>query len=144
MLPQLELPDLSPEALRALAEYLSKLSTEIQRQAENVEASSQIAQFSRDRFDRARANFDHTGSMVLAYVDNGTPINAALELVTAASGFDHEQVRFAYSLAQRERRHQREIVIAWLKRRGWSDEKIAEVVGLHEKSVTRLRGRKSE
>ena len=139
MLPQLELPDLSPEALRALAEYLSKLSTELQRQADGLEAAGRVRELSSRRFDQAKAAFTNAGQMVMAYVEIGTPVHAAVDLVIAASGFDQEQVRFAYSLAQRQRRQNREIVISWLKEQGWTDAQIGDVVGLHEKSVTRLR-----
>ena len=96
-----------------------------------------------ERKREASERFYSTGNMVLSYIANGTPINAAVDLIAAATGYDDEQVRFAYSLALRKRREERDIVIAWLKKKRWTDAQIAQVVDMHEKSVTRLRGQNS-
>jgi len=143
MLPQLDVDDLSPEALRNLAKFLTELSNGLNARADRLDQARDQKMGFAERKREASERFYSTGNMVLSYIANGTPINAAVDLIAAATGYDDEQVRFAYSLALRKRREERDIVIAWLKKKRWTDAQIAQVVDMHEKSVTRLRGQNS-
>jgi hypothetical protein len=139
MLPIFELPNLPPNGLKAIADYLEKLATFIRQHAQNSAQQDQNSEASIDRFALAKSEFKKLGQIVAEQISAGTPYKIAVQLTVAATGHDTDAVQFSYTLHQRQRRQNRATVIAWLKSKNWTDAAIAEVVDLHEQSVQRIR-----
>lgn len=92
MLPIFETPDLPPTGLRAFAEYLEKLANFIRDHANNNERQNQHVTQNRERFDTAKSAFKKLGQIVAHQMSTGTSYKIAVQLTTAATGYDAEAV----------------------------------------------------
>lgn len=134
-----EIPDLPPEGLNKLADYLVKMAEQVRSHATHAQGTAQNSERRREQFSSAKAAYKQLGYIVAQQIEAGSPYNIAIELTAKATGYDADNVKFSYTLYQRQRREDRATVIKWLKSKGWTDMAIGEIVDLHEGSVNRIR-----
>ena len=141
MLPSIT-PRLPPNALNALADYLEEVSKHFHEEskiARQAAINAQENQSSPKHSETAKAEIIQIGDMIADYIQHGSSLETAMQLARKDTGRNRDATDLAWALHQRRQRENRTIAIKWLKSQGWTDAQISHAVGLHQKSVARIR-----
>lgn len=128
-----------PGAIRSLADYLARLEADLRRRAADLEERQrtwrQVAEIQRGLID--------AGDVALYYMTRlGLSERAAVAVVAEDSGLRPETVQANVETARRRLRENRDRLILRLAAAGWRNAEIAERVGCHASTVTRVIARK--